>query len=167
LETDYFSIEGFKLLKALRADRSRLEALLGADAAAKAQAILLLPNIEFRTATIITRPNGQESRVGFHVVFSDDVDPAVIEEDFLRELRFTAESDPNSQDEQWSVTRKNLEQLGRRLKEQHGKFQGKSDLYVGMMTAVVAHENLTQVLERARSSHAQAVHPEGAHVVLR
>ena len=149
--TDYFSIEGYKRLKALLDDKTRLDTLVGTDVAAKAQAILLLPNIEFRTSVIITRLNGQDSRVNFHVIFSDEIDPDVIEEHFLRELKFTAESNPNSLDERWSLTLVNLEDLGKRLKEQHKKFQGKNDLYVGMMNAVVAHEDVTGVLDRQAS----------------
>jgi hypothetical protein len=149
--TDYFSIEGYKGLKALLGDKTRLETLIGTNVAAKAQAILLLPNIEFRTSVIIRRPNGQDSRVNFHVIFSNEIDPAVIEEHFLRELKFTAESNPDSVDERWSLTLVNLKDLGRKLKVQHKSFQGKNDLYVGMMNAVVAHEDVTEVLDRQAS----------------
>lgn len=149
--TDYFSIEGYKRLKELIGDKTRLEMLVGTDVAAKAQAILLLPDIEFRTSVIISRPNGQSSRVNFHVIFSDEIAPAIIEEHFLRELKFTAESNPNSEDERWSLTLANLEALGKKLKEQHKNFQEKGDLYIGMMNAVVAHEDVTKVLERQSS----------------
>lgn len=114
--TDYFSIEGYKRLRAVLNDQVRLEALIGADVAIKAREILLLPNIEFRTSVIIVRSSGQDSRVNFHVMFSDDVEPDVIEEHFLRELKFTAESNPDSPDERWSMTLANLESLGKKLK---------------------------------------------------
>src|SRR6185437_5286098 len=51
--SDYFSIEGYKQLKALVADAARLEALVGVDVAKEAREILLLPNVEFRTSVII------------------------------------------------------------------------------------------------------------------
>ena len=124
-----------------------LRCLSGPNVAAEAKHILLLPNIELRTSVVITRPNSQDHRVNFHVIFSDDIDPDVIQDHFLRELKFTAESNPDSRDERWSLTLANLESLGKKLKEQHAKFQGKSDLYVGMMTAIVAHEDVTEVLE--------------------
>lgn len=149
--TDYFSIEGYKQLKALVADAARLDALVGVEVANKAREILLLPNIEFRTSVIIARHEGETSRVNFHVLFADGVEPDVIEEHFLRELRFTAESNPDSQDERWSVTNANLENLGRTLKAQHQKFRDRSDLYIGMMNAVVSHENVTEVLARQDS----------------
>ncbi len=149
--TDYFSIEGYKQLRAIVNDLGRLEALIGAEEAPAARQILLLPNIELRTSVVITRPGREDSRVNFHVIFSDDVEPDAIEEHFLREIRFTAEASPNHPDERWSLTSSNLESLGKRLKEQHGQFQGYSDLYVGMMNAVVGHEDVTSVLERQAS----------------
>lgn len=149
--TDYFSIEGYRRLKALVEDAARLQALVGADVADEAHEILLLPNIEFRTSVIIARQNGESSRVNFHVIFSDSIDPDAIEEHFLRELKFTAESNPDSQDERWSVTVPNLESLGKRLKEQHEAFRDRSDLYIGMMNAVVSHEDVTKVIERQGS----------------
>lgn len=149
--TDYFSIDGYKTLKALVENKTHLDDIVEPDVATKARAILLLPNIEFRTSVIVTRQNGQDSRVNFHVIFSSEIAPEDIEEHFLRELKFTAESNPNSPDERWSLTRANLESLGQRLKAQHDKFQGKSDLFIGMMNAVISHEMVTEVLERQAS----------------
>ncbi len=149
--TDYFSIEGYKCLKALISDNAKLECLVGKEVAFKARDILILPNIEFRTSVIIPRPNGADSRVNFHVIFTDEIDPNLIEENFLRDLRFTAESNPNSSDERWTLTNSNLEELGRRLKRDHKKFKDNTDLFVGMMNAVVSHEDITEVLERQSS----------------
>lgn len=149
--TDYFSIEGYKRLRALSDDSARLEALVGTDCAAPAQRILLVPNIELRTSVIITRPGRSDSRVKFHVLFSDEVVSDTIEEHFLRELKFTAEANPDHPDERWSLTPSNLEALGSRLKTEHKKFQEMSDLYVGMLNAVVSHEEVTKTLERQAS----------------
>jgi ABC-type lipoprotein export system ATPase subunit len=149
--TDYFSIEGFKRLKSLINDSGQMETLLTPEVAARARGILILPNIEFRTSVIIARPNGEDSRVNFHVIFSDDIDPQIIEEDFLRDLKFTAESNPDSPDERWSLTLANLAVLGKKLKKEHEEFRGRSDLYIGMMNAVVAHEAVSEVLDRQAS----------------
>jgi hypothetical protein len=149
--TDYFSIEGYKRLRSIFSDGTHLRALVGAELAVKAQQILLLPNIELRTSVIIAGPNDKASRVNFHVIFSDDVAPDAIDEHFLRELKFTAEASPDNPDERWSLTSDNLASLGKKLKEQHTKFQSQTDLYVGMMNAVVTHEDVTSVLERQTS----------------
>ncbi len=149
--TDYFSIEGYRQLRSLVDDRDRLIELLGLDAAQLAGRLLLLPNVELRTSTIVRNTDGSDSRVNFHVIFSDDLDPLVIEEDFLRELRFTAESNPDSPDDRWSLTPRNLQLLGERLKREHEPFRDRSDLYIGLMNAVVHHDEVTQVLDRQES----------------
>ncbi len=149
--TDYFSIEGYKKLKELQGDYAKLQSIIGEEVATQAQHILLIPNIELRTSVIIKRPDGTDSRVNFHVIFSDEVDVDAIEEHFLRELKFTAQTSPDHPDERWSLTLKNLEDLGKKLKAEHEKFQGQSDLQIGMMNAVVAHEEVTSALERQAS----------------
>lgn len=141
--TDYFLIDGYKQLREIQQDRDRLSSLIGDEAAPKAQKILLLPNIEFRISVVINN-----NRVNFHVLFSDTIPPETIEEDFLRDLKFTSESMPGRSDEKWSLTHSNLEALGSKLKEHHGNFRDKSDLYVGINNAVIAHETITEVLER-------------------
>lgn len=144
--TDYFSIEGYKKLKTLQSDISRATALLGEELAEKARGILLLPNVELRCSIII-----DGSRVNFHVIFSDELLPRDIDEHFLRELKFTAEGRADDPDEQRSLTIQNLEDLGRQLKEQHPPFRTKSDIVVGMMTAVVDHESVSDALKRQKS----------------
>ena len=132
-------------------DEDKLKDLCSEEIVASARKILFLPNVELRTSTIVRGPHGRDSRVNFHVIFSDSVTPEQIEEDFLREVKFTAESNPSSADEKWSLTTRNLEQLGKRLKEQHKPFNGKSDLYVGMMNAVVDHGEISAILEEKPS----------------
>jgi energy-coupling factor transporter ATP-binding protein EcfA2 len=144
--TDYFCIEGYKALRFLAQDEARFRALLGDALAVEARKILLLPNIELRTGVVIARAGKENARVNFHVVMSDQVPPETIDDHFLRELKFTCQSSPESPDERWSLTLPNLSALGKKLKDQHPKFAGKSDLFVGMMNAVVQHEDVTKVL---------------------
>lgn len=145
--TDYFTIEGYTTLRKLLKDEAALTELVGNDLAAKSHTILFLPNIELRTSIIVRDPKGQDSRVNFHVLFSDSVEPDDIEEHFLRELKFTAEANPDSKDERWALTAKNLSDLGKRLKDQHARFRDYSDLFVGMMNAVVDHSEVSSILE--------------------
>lgn len=144
--TDYFCIEGYKRLRALMANQAELEALVGAEVATKAKGILFVPNIELRTSILLQEQDGKQSRVNFHVIFSDALSPEEIEEHFLRELKFTAESAPDDKDERWSLTLPNLQALGKKLQAQHAKFRDKSELFTGMMNAVVQHEEVTSVL---------------------
>jgi ABC-type lipoprotein export system ATPase subunit len=149
--TDYFCIEGYKQLRALIADEGALKSLVGSEVAGKAAQILVLPNIEFRTSVVIVRPGGKNSKVNFHVILSDEIEPAVIEEHFLRNLYVTVESHPGSPDERWRCTLPDLQQLGRKLKEQHVEFKKEPDLVVGMMNAVVEHGEITKVLAEQQS----------------
>ena len=145
--TDYFTIDGYKAFRQLLGDQTTLKSLVGDETAEEATRILFLPNIEFRTSVIVRNPKGEDSRVNFHVFFSDAISPEDIEEHFLREIKFTAEANPDSKDERWSLTPRHLAELGKRLKEQHEKFRQCSDLFVGMMNAVVDHSAVSEILE--------------------
>ena len=149
--TDYFSIEGYKRLFTLRSDGAAFDTLLGPEQAKVARDILLLPNIEFRTSVIVTRTGRPDSRVNFHVLFSDELLPETIEEHFLRELKFTAQASPADPDERWSCTEANLANLGATLKKDHPEFRNRSNVHIGMLNAVISHEDVTDVLEGQRS----------------
>ena len=149
--TDYFTAEGYRRLREVLDDDDRLAALCGAETANAVRHVLFMPNIELRTSTIVRSPDGHDRRVNFHVLFSNEVTPEQIEEDFLREVKFTAEGTPGGIDEEWPLTIRNLETLGQRLKAQHAPFTAMSDLAVGMMNAVVNHGEVSEVLERKRS----------------
>lgn len=144
--TDYFTIDGYRELRRLVADGPRLRALLGDELAVKAGRILLLPNVELRTTPLISVENGRASRVNLHVIFSEVVPAESIADDFLHSLQFTSEAGPGQPDELTALTPANLQALGRRLKQQQPEFRTRSDLYVGMMNAVVSHEEVTRVL---------------------
>ncbi len=149
--TDYFTADGYRKLREILDDDARLTALCGAEAVDAIGRILFIPNIELRTSTIVRSPDGRDRRVNFHVLFSNEITPEQIEEDFLRDIKFTAESTPGGTDETWPLTIRNLGALGQRLKAQHGPFATMSDLTVGMMNAVVDHGQVSEILERKRS----------------
>ena len=100
-----------------------MNSLLGAETAGRAARILILPNVELRTSVVVRKADGKDARVNFHVLFADTLEPRVIDEHFLRELRFTSEGSPGGPDESRSLTLENLEDLGRQLKAQHAKFR--------------------------------------------
>lgn len=145
--TDYFTIQGYTELKALLADNIALKTLVGEELAERAAGILFLPNIELRLSTIVRNLKGADSRVNFHVFFSDSVSPAHIEEHFLRELKFTVDANAGSEDERWALNPQNLAELGKRLRAQHSNFQDQTDIFVGMMNAIVDHSEVSKILE--------------------
>ncbi len=73
--TDYFTIDGYKELRTLQQDKSRLTDLLGAAQAARAQQIRLLANVEFRLDDVV-RVGTKDSRINAHVVFPTRSIPA-------------------------------------------------------------------------------------------
>src|SRR5690606_23932028 len=136
--TDYFVVDGYRYLKEIQQDEGRLGALIGADKVAAAKAITLFANVELRTDILV-----DGNRVNYHVIFSDEVSADDIAANFLAQLSFTSEGTPDGVDQQQSLTRKNLEEVGRKLKEQHSSFADKTDLFVGMMTATISHKDVS------------------------
>lgn len=149
--TDYFLIEGYKKLRNILTDESRLNNLLEPSYVERVKQILFLPNIEFRGLPIIQTRNTQgqleDSRVNFHIIFDNSISPETIEEDFLRELKFSADGAPATPDEKSPITERRLTALGEKLKTEHPKFQGDSDLFVGMINAVVDYNEAVKILE--------------------
>lgn len=146
--TDYFTIEGYKKLKNeyLNKDEGIKKLGFGDDEIKKIKQILILPNIEFRLNKLVGR-----SRINFHVIFSDEVKINDIEENFLREIKFVYQGGPQTEDEKRPLTLKNLEALGKRLKEEHKGFESKSDIEVGMMNAVVDDTEIMKILSNKKS----------------
>ena len=149
--TDYFTIDGYKQLRALQKDTKRLQELLGAELGARAQKIRLLANIEFRL-DVIVHVGEKDARVNAHVIFSDEVSSRQIEENFLHRLEFLSESAPGNNDDAKSLTVANLEEFGARLKAEHAPFTNRTDLEVGMTQAVVSHSKISEVLAKNRAA---------------
>lgn len=147
--TDYFSVEGYDHLRRLIRDDAWL-ANLSPEAAEHARSLLILANVELRGFTI-TDAEGRDSRVNYHVLFDSSLSPDDIRDNFLSRLEFSAVAVPGGAAERWPLTRRSLEVLGARLKQQHPPFQGMSDLQAGMNTAVVSHDEATAQLTSQRS----------------
>jgi predicted ATPase len=143
--TDYFTIDGYKRLRSLQQDSKRLTDLLGAELAASSRRIRLLANVEFRLNDLV-RVGERDSRINAHVIFSDDVDPRDMEENFLHRLLFVSESEPANRDAAKPLTVANLAEFGARLKAEHATFASRTDLEVGMSQATVSHGQISDVL---------------------
>jgi len=139
--TDYFTIEGYKKILEFRKN-GRLKNF-----------DLILPNIEFRLNNVLSsKKNGKAPRrLTLHVIFSDDIPHSKIEDQFLHELSFCYEGNPQDKDEIRKLKHTSIEDLGRKLKEEHKKFKDKSDFEIGCMNAVVNHEDITAKLEEKPS----------------
>jgi len=133
--TDYFSIEGYKKVLEYR----RKGRLQNFD--------LILPNIEFRLDKFISsRKDEEPKRLNFHVIFSNEIEPEKIEKEFLEELHIKTPFG-----EERKLTRENIEEIGRILKEHHEKFRDKSDYFVGCMNITVSLDEIINVLDKKKS----------------
>ena len=146
--TDYFSIDGYKILKNNYLDNDqKLNQLFNNDSEfiRKVREIRILPNIEFRLNNLI---NG--NRVNYHVIFSENVSIRDIEESFLHEIDFAYEQDPYSTGEKRKLKKDNIALLGQKIKLQQPTFKG-SDFEVGCMVAVVNDQQIKDILENKKS----------------
>lgn len=138
--TDYFTIDGYKELRKFKHD-GRLPNIH-----------TLLPNIEFRLDKIVSsRHDGANPRrLNFHVIFSDELDPDLIEEHFLHDLDFGYQGNPQAQGETRKLKRSNIEMLGQRLKEEQPDFARKPPLVVGAENLVVSLDQIVRTLKDDR-----------------
>lgn len=144
--TDYFSIEGYKKIKEeyLESD-VKLAELFSLEEIEKIKKILVIPNIEFRSDKFTN-----EGSINFHILFSEAVTVKEIEEKFLHDISFRHEADPNEADKEIKLSKANLEEHGVRLKNEDSSFDG-TDLYVGLMTAVVDESKILGILQNKKN----------------
>jgi len=122
--TDYFCIDGYRKVLEYRS-QGRLSNIQN-----------ILPNIEFRLDNIVG-----DKRINYHVIFSENADPDDIENEFLQSLLIMT---PNG--EKVSLRRSNIEDIGKKLKEQHAKFRDRSDYYIGCTNITVSLEDIMKPL---------------------
>lgn len=133
--TDYFSIEGYKKIFEAR-KKGRLQNFK-----------LILPNIEFRLNHILEiGDDKQAKKVNFHVIFSDEIDPQVIEDEFLSSLNFI-----DNRNSKHSLRRSNLISYGSKIKPLQPEFSGMTDYAAGCNSASVALQDIVDLLRDKHS----------------
>ncbi|MFQ3476477.1 AAA family ATPase [Halonotius sp. F2-221B] len=125
--TDYFSIEGYELLRELKEE----DYLNNFD--------LMLPNIEFRLDTI----TGDHNRINLHVIFSDDISIDHIKREFLQNLKIKID-----EKDEYALSTDSLKRLGRKAKEIHDD-ENLSDYVAGCKYARV---KLDEILEELNNT---------------
>ena len=126
---DYFTLEGY---------RKVLEYSLGGRLK---NFKLILPNIEFRLDKFV-----EDKRLNYHVIFSDEITPDTIEKEFLEELHIKA---PNA--EPRKLSRVNIEEIGKILKEQNDNFRDRTDFIVGCQNITVSLDEIVRILKSKMS----------------
>lgn len=136
--TDYFIIDGYKKIKEEYLNNDKLISLgFKKEDVEKILNILILPNIEFRISTLI-----DGSKVNYHVIFSNELSIEEIEDEFIKQLSFLFQAS-----EKRALTKKNLEELGKKLKNEQKEFMGKSDFIVGIEQASIEATDILSTLE--------------------
>jgi energy-coupling factor transporter ATP-binding protein EcfA2 len=129
--TDYFSLSGYKKIQEYR-NKGRLKNFQ-----------LILPNIEFRLDVLAGKEN---KRINYHILFSENLDPEIIEREFLKELHIKS---PNS--EKRILSQDSILEIGKEIKQQHADFHQKSDLVAGFDVITVHLQEILKVLNGKQS----------------
>lgn len=137
---DYLFLDGYKQVLAYK-NSGRIQNI-----------DLILPVVEFRLSQF--GGNRQFSRVNFHVIFSNEVEPGVIEAQFLNALQNKYQLSPEYNSMSWGgvITKENLEDLGRRIiasvpareKANYG-----SELIEGFNNLNLSYKDILDVLNNA------------------
>lgn len=153
--TDYFSIDGYKKLKQeYLENEGKLLSLFSGELEKddqyieKIKKITVFPNIELRLANVISsnkNGNVKNAKLEYHLILSDKLSIAQIEENILHQIYFSAECSIQLGTDNRSITKNNLEALGAKLKNSQAEFQNKSDYYIGCMCASIDFSELIKV----------------------
>ncbi|PWR73875.1 TrlF family AAA-like ATPase [Methanospirillum lacunae] len=130
--TDYFSIEGYKKILKYRKDNR----LKNFD--------LILPNIEFRLESLII--DGSTQKLNYHVIFSDELSPDIIQRYFLNDLKIKF---PNNESRPLSYEA--ILELGKYVQEKNQEFKGDSEYIAGCKNAYVSLDNIISTLNEKKS----------------
>lgn len=156
--TDYFFIDGYKKLRTQYLNnKEKLESVFQEELKRdrqfidKIHSILVLPNIEFRVDRYLEP--GSEHRLTLHVIFSDELAPDEIEDNFIRRLEIAFDCRPGEGEDSESLTHDNLIKLGRKLKSENN-FSGETELITGCKVATVNDNKIMDVLNKQKSKFA-------------
>lgn len=151
--TDYFSIDGYKIVKRYLEDRETMTKLFkeeietDKDYLDKIYNISIFPNIELRLEELVVYKNRQsQDKIEAHVIFDNSIDVESIEENFFSRLTISTNIDAE-RTSQNPLTRRNLEILGNNVKKTQKEFNSKSDYEAGCIVAFVKFEELKKTLD--------------------
>lgn len=149
--TDYFSIDGYKRIHNNYLNNPTKMAELFPDDGARERIgqMLVFPNIEFRLNQFVHREDNCDP-IGYHVLFSDEVNPEEIEENFLQKLQCAPDFNQS-----WTLTHRNIEQLGdtaRKLNNCRG------DSYkLGLENVTIKYDDVLQALRECQSFDGRSI----------
>lgn len=149
--TDYFSIEGYSMINKYINDDEKLKKIfkskieLDDDYLNKIHNIVIFPNIELRLEEMVVYKNNSQDKIEIHVFFDNEVEIYSIENDFFSLLTIPTKITIDGSNKV-SLTRRNLEKLGKKIKEEQPEFSSKSDYEVGCTVAYVKFDDLKKIV---------------------
>jgi ABC-type dipeptide/oligopeptide/nickel transport system ATPase component len=153
--TDYYFIDGYKKIrKEYLSNEFKLQEIFAEDEIEKIKNIFVFPNIEFRINKLVI---GKEKdlkwnkKVNYHVLFSDEITPEDIEENFLNRLQFENEGVGEGASQKLALTKRNLQELGERLIKEQPEFNSHIPIQVGMLCASVDDTEIVNLLASQKS----------------
>lgn len=137
--TDYFSIDGYKRIRnEYLSNPNAMETLFpDSELRRKINNLFVFPNIEFRLNTFV----GENRRaVNYHILFSDRLSAADIEESFLQRIQLD-----HSANSTLPLTANSIERIGREYKK-FNNIRGKTDYRAGLEKITVSSEQVVDVI---------------------
>ncbi|EMX6285369.1 TrlF family AAA-like ATPase [Providencia sp. PROV257] len=154
--TDYYIPEGYRKLKKDYLDnKTKMEALFTPCEIDEIKKIYIFPNIEFRLSKLLTSEKNIKdwgNKFNYHLLLCGDLDIDDIESDIISQLQFEYDAHIGEDTEKRSLTRKNIEEFGHRLKSEHKDFTG-SDFFIGACNVSIDESKLANILKNNRKFH--------------
>ena len=148
--TDYFFIDGYKFIKKILQEKSKLKLIFKQELSKdsnyldKINEILLVPNVEFRTDVVISEKKegkSTQSKLQVHVIFSDELDVETIEQNFINALKFS------TGDDELQLTKNNVQKFGKNIKESDIGGKG-NNILVGANSIAIKIEDLNEICSK-------------------
>lgn len=153
--TDYFFIDGYKILKKDYLDNNaKLESLFTSEEIEGIRNIFIFPNIEFRLPKLIATRDKDDSltwnrKLNYHVLLSNDIPSDYIESDFISQLHFEYNGSIGSaHTDKRPLSKENLTLLGKKLIKEHSPFREHTPLFVGAMNASIEETEIIDTLSK-------------------
>lgn len=134
---DYIFIDGYKKVLEYKA-KGRLENI-----------DLILPVIELRLDKFASVGDEAWKKVNFHIIFSDKIDPAVIEAQFINAIQHSVKvsSDIEGVDFKGVATKDALQDLGRKIRKTASVNMTGTDLEIGFFNICFQYKAVKDALE--------------------
>lgn len=149
--TDYYIPEGYRRIKKdYLLNENKLKELFTDSEIELIRKIYLFPNIEFRISKLLTSDKETKdwgNKFNYHLLLCGDLDIDDIEDEIISQLSIEYDANIGDAAEKRPLTKRTIEEFGRRLKNEHSGFKG-SDFFIGACNASINESELAQLLKR-------------------